>query len=103
MGHVPGQDKTHTAERRLHDRGVNLYGNSQESKGLKQRYIDGQFSLSGALRLAKISPMRCAEKIPNQTDYPPGDGVVQWELQKPLIWRVAACVRPGQMYIGDYV
>jgi hypothetical protein len=35
--------------------------------------------------------------------YPPGSGIPQWKLVRPLNFRTAAKIGPGALYSGNYV
>src|SRR5271166_2098752 len=94
MGHLnPGGLN---AEQRLRQDGYDV-------SRLKAMRIADTLRIAGPERLAKV--------IPNDPDggpgpvpipYPPGSGVPQWELVRPMIFRVVSMIGPGQMYLGNY-
>ena len=100
-GHQPWGASGPTAEERLRQDGANLYGNSLVSKGLKARTMANQFFISGPHRLGKVRPVAPPDKIKDEPDYPPGDGVPQWKLVRPLWWVSAAFVPPGGIFTGQ--
>jgi hypothetical protein len=62
----------------------------------KQSMIGTKIVISGHERLAKLVPQSPGD------DYPPGSGVFQVEIVRPLRFRVKANITPGQMWLGDY-
>jgi hypothetical protein len=65
---------------------------------LKQKTIAENFRLSGPDRLARIVPV----DDPNgPMPFPPGDGIVQWQLVRALSFRVAITIAPGRVYFGS--
>ena len=67
---------------------------------LRRRVIANIFRLSGPDRLAKVLPVD-GESGP--MPYPPGSGIPQWKLVRPLNFRTAAKIGPGALYSGNYV
>ena len=84
-GHKDATKDKRTAEQKLKDAGIEL-------EKLKRRIMDDVFSINGARRLVKILPTRLPFGL---KDYPPGDGVPQWELTTKLPFKVGAVIPPG--------
>jgi len=83
-GHLKNPIDKRTAEQKLED-------DNYDVVKLKEAVIKNVFVISGAKRLVKIIP----NKKPSGTkDYPPGAGIPQWELIKPLKFKVAAVILP---------
>ncbi len=102
QGHLPQNRGGPTAEDRLVAGRVNLTGSDVQTRGAKPKTIEKVFRLSGKDRIAKIRPVAPPHGDPTIPDYPPGTGVPQWTLVRPLYWVAAAFVRPGARYLGDY-
>ena len=102
QGHIPGNERNPNAEQSLRAGGYNLTGNATQSEGMKQKTLRQTFTLHGAHRLAKVRPVARAHNDPGIPDYPPGSGIPQWTLTKPLPWLAAAFIGPGEMYEGMY-
>lgn len=66
---------------------------------MKRRIILQNFRLSGPDRLAKVVPI---DGPTGTMPYPPGSGVPQWELTRPMTFRVWGRVDSGEVYSGDY-
>ena len=68
---------------------------------LKELVIKTKFSNpEGSERLVKVLPNTPHSVVmDNDTQYPPGQGVPQWKLTKPLNAQVVAIVAEGQKYI----
>lgn len=66
---------------------------------MKRRIILQTFRLSGPDRLAKVVPIDGPTGV---VPYPPGSGVPQWELTRPMAFRVWGRIDPGDVYSGDY-
>ena len=81
-----------TAEQSLRVQGYDL-------PALKRKIIRDVFCVSGADRLAKAIPLDAAT---GPAPYPPGSGIPQWKLVRPLPFRVIADLGPGEVYDGDY-
>lgn len=66
---------------------------------LKEMLMKDVFTLIGYKRLVKvIANTLHTEKIDNDTQYPPGQGIPQWKLTAALPARVIAIVPPGKSY-----
>ena len=63
---------------------------------MKERLVREVFTLEGPNRLAKALP------VIRSGSYPQGSGVPQRVLTTPKRFRVAAFVKPGESYLGDY-
>jgi hypothetical protein len=96
QGHLPQNRWAPTAEDRLGRAGNDL-------KAMKQKTLAEMFRLSGHERLAKVRPVAREHGDPDVADYPPGTGIPQWTLTKPLVWVAAAYIGPGQTYLGNYI
>lgn len=92
LGHRPDAGTRLNAEQSLVADGVDV-------AALKAKIISGTFMVEGWTRLSKVLPARDAF---GSNDFPPGPGIPQWEAMKPLPWRVAAILKPGETYRGDY-
>lgn len=93
MGHLKNPTDPRNAEQRLLDDGYNV-------PAMKDRLISEVFALDGPDRLAKVEPVR--DEF-GENDYPAGSGVPQWTLSKPKQFKVAAFIKAGQTYLGNYV
>ena len=80
--------------------GMNLDGSPAVSMGMRARTIAEKFSLSGPRRIAKVRPVAAPAEEPGVPDYPPGMGIPQYTLVRPLWWVAAAFVRPGEAFQG---
>jgi hypothetical protein len=65
---------------------------------LKQKTIADHFRLSGPDRLARIAPVDDPYGL---MPFPPGGGIPQWQLVRPLSFRVAITIAPGRVYFGS--
>jgi hypothetical protein len=65
----------------------------------KQKMIGTKLVISGHERLAKVIPV--TPSAPGE-EYPPGKGVFQVKIVRPLPFRVKANIAPGQSWLGDY-
>lgn len=66
----------------------------------KQKMIGTKILINGYERLAKLVPVTG----PSQgEDYPPGTGVFQVKVVRPLPFQVKASVAPGQKWLGGYL
>lgn len=83
-GHKDENRGGKTAEVRLRD------GNFDLEK-LKAKTIADVFAVSGSNRLVKVVPR---DPPSGRKDYPPGSGVPQWELIKPLPFKVLSVMGP---------
>lgn len=83
-GHLKNPLDKRTAEQKLED-------DEYDVVKLKEAIIKTVFTISGTKRLVKIIPNR---KPSGNKDYPPGAGIPQWELVKPLKFKVAAVILP---------
>ncbi len=72
-----------------------LLGGTGGVEALKPKLI-AQLQLMGHQRLAKVIP------VARGADYPVGTGIYQCNIKSPIRCRVAAFVRPGGTYLGDY-
>ena len=66
----------------------------------KQKLIGTKIVISGYERLAKLVP---ATAHSEKEDYPPGQGIFQVKVVRPLPFRVKAIIAPGQEWLGDYL
>jgi len=84
MGHLKNPLDRRTAEQKLEDDEIDVVA-------LKKAIIKNTFRISGARRLVKVIP----NKPPSGSrDYPPGQGIPQWELVNKLPFKVAAVILP---------
>lgn len=65
----------------------------------KQKMIGTKITIAGHERLAKLLPV--TRPTPGE-GYPPGKGIFQVNVVRPLPFRVKANVGPGQLWLGDY-
>jgi hypothetical protein len=65
----------------------------------KQKLIGTKIVISGHERLARIVPV--TSHSPGD-DYPPGKGIFQVKVVRPLPFRVKASIAVGQVWLGDY-
>jgi len=65
----------------------------------KQKMIGVKLVIGGYERLAKLIP---ATPHTAGEDYPPGSGIFQVKIVRPLRFRVKATVAPGHKWLGDY-
>ena len=65
----------------------------------KQKLIGTKMVISGHERLAKLVP--ATGHSPGE-EYPPGKGIFQVKVIRPLPFRVKANIPPGQKWLGDY-
>ena len=78
--------------------------NPDKTKGLdvnklKELLRKEVFMLTGSKRLVKVIANKPHnDKLDNDTQYPPGQGVPQWKLNTPLAARVIAIALPGKIY-----
>ena len=66
---------------------------------LKEMRIKDTFTLVGPKRLVKVlanTPHN--EKLENDLQYPPGQGVPQWKLTSRVSARVVSIIKPGEVY-----
>ena len=66
----------------------------------KQKMIGTTIVINGHERLAKLVP------VTGHTlgeEYPPGKGIFQVKVVRPLAFRVKAIIAPGQKWLGDYL
>ena len=84
MGHLKNREDAKTAEQLLREQVDDIVK-------LKERIIRDTFRISGAKRLVKVIPNR---KPSGSRDYPPGQGIPQWELVSAMPFRVAAVILP---------
>ncbi|MCX7889744.1 MAG: hypothetical protein N2422_08470 [Rhodobacteraceae bacterium] len=91
QGHLPQPPDPRTAEARLGAEGFDL-------GRIKAGLIRDTFRLAGPDRLAKVVPVAGET---GEADYPPGSGIPQWTLTRPLAWSVAAFVAPGRVWMGE--
>lgn len=77
----------------------------QDLRKHKERLVAEVFTLKGSARLAKAVPKSGLPGDPADPDYPPGNGIPQWELRQdhPMTWKVAAFLQGGEVYNGFYV
>lgn len=101
-GHLLKNKNAPNAEQMLQAGGHNLFGTDAQEVGSKQRTIEDTFAVVGHLRLAKVRPVALELLGQTDTEYPPGSGIPQWTLTKPLLWKAAAFVEPGGVYSGNY-
>jgi len=74
-----------------------------EVNKLKEMVVSEIFTLSGSKRLVKIMANQPHnDRLGNDTQYPPGQGVPQWKLTTPLFAQVIAVVLPGKTYELGY-
>ena len=92
QGHLKSPPDPRNAEQTLKDGGVDLVK-------VKAGLIASTFRLSGPERLAKVIPARGEF---GENDYPPGSGIPQWTLTKPLQFKVVAFMGPHEDYQGTY-
>lgn len=83
-GHLKNPLDKRTAEQRLED-------DNYDVVKLKEQIIKNVFAISGVKRLVKIIPNK---KPSGNKDYPPGSGIPQWELVKPMKFKVAGVILP---------
>jgi len=102
QGHLPQNRGGKTAEDRLRTESYNLTGQSYQKQGMKQNTIADVFRLYGHERLAKVRPVARAHGDADISDYPPGSGIPQWTLTRPLVWVAAAFIEPSMAYLGNY-
>jgi len=68
-------------------------------RAYKHKLIGTKLVVSGHERLAKVAPVT----VPAVgEDYPPGAGIFQVKIVRPLRFRVKAGIGPGQKWLGDY-
>jgi hypothetical protein len=69
-------------------------------RAYKQKMIGTKLVISGHERLAKIDPL-----TPPTADeqYPPGEGIFQVKIVRPLRFREKDTVSPGQTWRGNYI
>jgi len=84
QGHLKNPIDKRTAEQRLK-------ADEFDVVKLKEMIIKDTFAISGAKRLVKIIPNK---KPAGNKDFPPGTGIPQWELVKPMKFKVAAVILP---------
>ncbi|MEM8698901.1 MAG: hypothetical protein AAGF44_06990, partial [Pseudomonadota bacterium] len=87
MGHLKNPVDKRTAEQVLKDKNFDVVR-------MKEAIIKTTFQVSGNRRLVKVIPNR---KPSGSRDYPPVSGIPQWELVKPLPFKVAALILPDGM------
>jgi hypothetical protein len=92
QGHLASPPDPKNAEQKLKADGFDM-------AKIKGDLIVNTFRLSGPERLAKVIPARGEF---GENDYPPGSGIPQWTLTKPLQFMVAAFVGPREQYMGFY-
>lgn len=101
QGHLPGNAGGPHAEERLRRDGFDV-------EKLKLRVLNEVFTLSGERRLAKIlplapeGPVQADRRDAKEPEYPPGSGIPQWRLHRPLPWHAVAKLAPGGSYRGSY-
>ena len=92
-GHKPAHERANpsggNAEQRLREGGYNL-------SIIKRNLRTDLFKLSGPNRLAKVRP------VAEPPSFPAGAGIPQWKLTCELNFYVAAFMKPGEAYLGDY-
>jgi hypothetical protein len=66
----------------------------------KQKMIGTKIVIAGHERLAKLVPQ--TSHTPGD-EYPPGKGIFQVKIVRPLPFRVKADIAPGQKWLGDYI
>jgi hypothetical protein len=71
-------------------------GSSEAVARRKADHIANFLTLSGSDRLAKVRP------VARPTDYPPGTGIYQCNIPRPILCVVAKFVGPGETYQGMY-
>ena len=69
-------------------------------RAYKQKMIGTKLVIVGHERLAKLIPSTLHTV---GEDYPPGTGIFQVKIVRPLRFRVKASITPGQKWLGDYV
>lgn len=92
QGHLASPPDPRNAEQKLAADGVDMVK-------VKGNLLRDVFRLSGPERLAKVIPARGEF---GENDYPPGSGIPQWTLTKPLQFKVAAFMGPREDYQGNY-
>jgi hypothetical protein len=65
----------------------------------KQKMIGTKIVVSGFDRLAKVIPTTGHSA---GEEYPPGKGIFQVKVVRPLSFRVKGVIAPGQKWLGDY-
>jgi hypothetical protein len=65
----------------------------------KQKMIGTKLVISGPERIAKLIP---ATAHTTGEEYPPGKGIFQVKIVRPLRFRVKASIAPAQKWLGDY-
>ena len=68
-------------------------------RAYKQRMIGTKIVISGHERLAKLDPV-----TPHSAseEYPPGKGIFQVRVVRPLSFKLKANIAPGARWLGDY-
>lgn len=66
----------------------------------KRKMIGTKLVISGRERLAKVIPVTAHTA---GEEYPPGKGIFQLKVVRPLRFRVKASIAPGQKWLGDYM
>jgi len=77
---------------------LNKPANDQEKQGYlnRKRSVISQWQLFGASRLVKVIPMTGHSlNMSDDYQYPPGSGIPQWKVIKPVLCR-------GICFVGDY-
>jgi hypothetical protein len=66
----------------------------------KEKMVGGKVVIRGCERLAKLCPVTAHTEGEN---YPPGHGVFQLKIIRPLPFKIKAKILPGEEWRGDYL
>ena len=69
-------------------------------RAYKQKMIGTKLVVAGHERLAKLIP---ATLHMAGEEYPPGSGIFQVKIVRPLRFRVKASIAPGEKWLGDFI
>lgn len=71
-----------------------------DEKKLKEILRKEVFTLTGSKRLMKIIPnTKHTNNISADLQYPPGSGIPQWKLIRPIAAKIIAIIKPGRIFI----